>query len=182
MANRYSKFGVFSSVILFLSSSVNAQEANMSFVYGINAGSDSSAEMGGHTFQPDRFFNNGSTNDTTDPIHAISDDTVFQSERYGDVSYDIPVSNSNYTVILHLLEMYHTDRDLRSFNVSVEGQTVISNLDIHELVGHDTAFEYVVEDVAVSDGYLNISFETVLENAQVCGISIYSNNGGRVLD
>ena len=170
--------------VCFLSLHVAAQttENGRRFVYGINSGADTSVMMGGNLYQPDQFFNGGAASSTGDPISAISEDALFQSERYGSSNYEIPVVNSDYTVIVHLAELFHTSADMRAFSVIVEGKTVISNLDLYELVGHDTAFEYVVENVSVTDGSLSLSFETGLENAQVCGISVYSESGGRVLD
>ncbi len=148
-------------------------------IYAVNAGSTVSETLYGVDYQPDNFVVGGALSSTSDPISAIADGPIYQTERYGDSTYNFPVTNSRYSVLLHIVEMFHTTTASRSFNVYVEDKLVLSNLDLYLLVGHDTAFDYLVEDVQVNDGLLTIRFETILDNATVSGIAIYSDAGGK---
>lgn len=149
-------------------------------MYAINAGSSAAATMAGVTYNADNFFTGGAASSTTDAISGIVDDAVYQTERYGNSTYEIPVTNGIYTVALHFVEMFHQTAGARTFSLAVEGSPVFTNLDLYRLTGHDTAFEYWVKDVNVRDGRLTIALTTGLENATISGIAIYSNAGGRL--
>ena len=152
----------------------------LSLVYAINAGSSTAVTMAGVVYQPDRFYTGGSANSTSDAIGGTVDDAVYQTERYGNATYEIPVTNGVYTVALHMVELFHQAAGSRSFSVAVEGSPVLTNIDLYRLVGHDTAFEYIVRDVTVRDGRLTIALTTGLDNATISGIAIYSDSGGRL--
>ncbi len=162
-----------------VSSSSSSVAVTGSLVYAINAGSDSPATYAGVTYNPDRFASGGSQNATTDPIAGVSEDALFQAERYGTLTYNIPVTQATYTVVLHFVEMYQEAAGARSFDVAVEGQAALSGIDLYDKVGHDTAYSYTVNNVNVSDGKLTIALTTVADNATISGIAIYSANGGK---
>lgn len=153
----------------------------LSFVYGINAGSSNAVTIGEQVYQPDNFYSGGSLSATEDSISGTVNDALYQTERYGDTAYEIPVTNGVYTVVLHFAEVFHQSAGLRGFTVSVEGSPVLTNLDLYKLSGHDTAFEYWVTNANVQDGRLSIALTTLLENATISGIAIYSDWGGRVI-
>lgn len=159
------------------SSSVSsATSPDLSLVFAANAGG-SATTLNGVAYQADRFSTGGSPNTTADPIGGTTDDTLFQSERYGSYSYEIPVTEGTYSVDLHLVEMYHETSGARSFNLSVEGQSVLSNFDLFSEVGHDYAFTYRVDDIFVSDGSLSIELETLVDNGTLSGFAIWSADG-----
>ena len=152
----------------------------MELVIAINAGSTTAATMNEVRYQADQYFTGGEVNGTTDAIIGVVEDEVYQSERYGAVTYNVPVTNSRYSVVLHFVEMFHSTAGARAFNVTVEGETVLNALDIYSLSGHDGAFEYIVEDVDVSDGTLTIALTMLTENPTISGFAIYSDAGGRL--
>lgn len=114
----------------------------------------------------------------TAPIEGVTEDALYQSERFGTYTYDIPVKNATYTIVMHFAELYHSAAGARSFDVAVEGQTKIKDLDIFSLVGKNTAYKVNVENVVVSDNKLTIDLKTNTDNATIAGFAIYSNNGG----
>jgi len=116
---------------------------------------------------------------TTDAIGGVADGTLYKSERYGQYRYEIPVTNATYSLALHFAELYHNGAGLRSFNVSVEGRRVLSNVDLYSLAGHDGAYNYIVDNINVGDKSLTIDLETIQDNATINGFAIYSANGGR---
>jgi hypothetical protein len=147
-------------------------------VYAINAGGSAAATLDGVSYKVDQFASAGTTQVVTDAINGVTEDTLYQSERYGNFRYEIPVSNATYTVVMHFAELYHSAAGSRVFDVAVEGQTKIDNLDIFSLVGRTTAYKYVAQNVVVSDKSLTIDLSATIDNATISGIAIYSSNGG----
>ena len=116
------------------------------------------------------------------PIANTQDDALYQSERYGNFSYNLPLASDNYRVDLHFAEIYFGSAQgpsepggpgKRVFDVAIEGALVLDNYDIFADVGADTA---VVKSfpVTLSDGQLNISFVNVINSAKVSAIAVYA--------
>jgi enterochelin esterase-like enzyme len=134
--------------------------------------------VGGVEYKADRFSNGGMTTSTTDPIAGTTADAIYQSERYGNFKYEIPVKDAVYSVVLHFAEIYQTAASRRLFSVTVEGQPVFTDMDLFTTVGHDTAYEVVVSGIAVADKSLTIELTSSVDNATISGFAIYSNDGG----
>lgn len=117
------------------------------------------------------------TNSTEDPISGVTEDALFQTERYGTFGYEIPVTEGTYTVELHFVEMYWEASGERSFNLSVEGNEELSAFDLYAEAGHDSAYHYSVDDILVTDGHLSIDIETLADNGTLSGFAIYSSDG-----
>lgn len=104
---------------------------------------------------------------TFDPIRGVRDWKLFQSFRFGrhKLNYRFPVPDGNYRVELYFTEPWHgtggsaaTDCEgFHIFDVAINGQTVIDDLDIWAEAGHDGALKKTVE-VQVKGGELLISF------------------------
>lgn len=124
-------------------------------------------------FAADNYFSNGAgnaynptTTSTTFPIANTQDDALYQTERtadadHGAFTYDLPVANGAYTVVLHFAEIYWNTRGQRVFDVAMEGSLVLDNYDIMKKTGTNftAASESFVVDVA--DGLLNIHFSAL---------------------
>lgn len=151
-----------------------------SLVYAIDVGASSPVTLDGVRYEADRFSSGGTPNPTTDPISGTSISALYQTERYGTFTYSIPVSKATYSVVLNLVEMYHTSAGSRSFSVVVEGQTVVTGLDIFSKVGHDSAYILRANNIPVSDGALTIQFTSQVDSATLAGLAIYSADGGRL--
>lgn len=151
---------------------------NMPLVVAIDVGSTSGTVVDGVQFQADKYSRGGMTNSTTDAISGTTSGALYQSERYGAFSYDVPVTASGrYTVELHFAEIYLTSTGERSFSVQIENTTVLPNLDLYSLAGHDGAYVYVAKDIQVTDGSLSINMVANIENPTLAGFAIYSNDG-----
>jgi hypothetical protein len=155
--------------------------------FGVNAGGDAPVTVEGVTYVPTpndavRAFGDAGASGTgeavsvsgTDSAIAGTDhDALYQSLQYGgDLSYEIAIGNGTYDVTLHLLENVHTSPGGRAFDVAVEGETVIEELDIYEEVGRNTALIGTVEGVEVTDGSLSIHTETRVDNTSICGVGV----------
>lgn len=142
----------------------------------VNAGGNA-VKYDGIDFDADKFFRSGSANSTTDPIAGTDQDALFQSERYGVYTYEIPVSEASYDLRLFFNELYHTTAGARIFSVTVEGRSVFTDLDLFAQSGHDTAYERTLKDVQVTDGSLTISLTAKTDNGTLSGFAIYSATG-----
>jgi N-acetylneuraminic acid mutarotase len=144
----------------------------------INAGGSAYTDSLGQTWQADTFFvGTSAVFSTTQPITGTTDDSLYQSERYGQsFSYQIPIANGTYEVDLRFAEIFWTSAGKRVFDVSVEGALVLDNLDIWSEVGKDAALDYTV-GATVTDGVLNIQFTGVVDQAKISAISVHSHPG-----
>lgn len=119
---------------------------------------------------------------TPDPIHGTKDWKLFQSFRFGrhQLNFQFPVPDGKYRVELYFTEPWHgtggseqTDCEgLRIFDVAVNDQVVLDDLDVWAEAGHDGACKKVV-NATVAGGILKVSFpEVKAGQAVICGIAI----------
>ena len=118
---------------------------------------------------------------TTD-IRGTKSDELFQFFRFGRhrLWYDLPVADGDYRVELYFVEPWH-GRDaaeradyegLRIFDVAINGQTLINDLDPWAEAGYCGALKRVVTAKA-KNGRLHISFpEVKAGQAIICGIAV----------
>ena len=172
-----------SSMASSLSSASSVSSASSSLakverlVLAINVGSSEKATYKGVEYQPDRFGTGGTQNAITGDIKGVEEDALFQSEKYGTQTYNVPVTNANYRVVLHFAELYQTAANKRLFNASVESQSVFSNMDLFTLVGAKGAYTPPDVHITVADESLTIALETLADNATISGFAIYSIDG-----
>jgi len=105
-------------------------------------------------------------------IADTEDDLVYQTIRYDLKGYRLPVANGKWTVRLQFCEPHYNQAGKRVFNVKVQGKTAAENLDIFGRVGKDRALDLAVSDVTVTNGWLNIEFQPVVEYPSVAGIVV----------
>jgi hypothetical protein len=113
------------------------------------------------------------SNCTTQVIGNTTNQKMYQTERWGDFHYDIPVPNGSYTVKLKFAEI-NPSHGVRTFNVTMNGNQVLSNFSIAGESGN-----YVANDktfpVTVTGGNLNLTFSTLsttTNSAEITGIEI----------
>ena len=117
-----------------------------------------------------------------DDIRGTKSDELFQYFRFGRhrLCYDLPVPNGDYRIELYFAEPWHGkgggEKDdyegLRIFDVAVNGQTAIDDLDPWAEAGYCGALKRVVTAKA-KDGRIRISFpEVKAGQAVICGIAI----------
>lgn len=164
-----------SSVASSSSSSAPAQ-INLPLVVAVNAGG-SALSMDGDDYIADKYYRGGSLSDTSDNIADAGNSALFQTERYGAYSYEVPVIGSGrFSVKLHFAEIYQDTADARSFSVAIEGNTVVSNLDLFAQYGHDVAHTVVLNNLQVNDESVSIELIAGTENPTISGFAIYSND------
>jgi hypothetical protein len=145
--------------------------AHPTVVWTVNAGGPKYTDQQGLIYRAHTQFSTGYANTTTAAITGTTDDRLYQSERYGDFSYNIPVANGDYLVTLKFAEIYWAQPAQRVFNVFMEGVKVISKLDLVAKVGPNAAYDVAVP-VHVTDGQLNMAFRSVVDYAKVSAIIV----------
>lgn len=151
-------------------------------VFATNCGGPAYKSVEGVDYSADKNSSGGGTYSSGSAISGTTDDVLYQSERYGgNFAYNIVLPNDDYAVTLMFAEIYHGSAGNRIFNVALEGNEVISDLDIWSWVGKNTAYTET-HAVTVSDGTLNISFSTVSDNAKISAIKIVQGSATSVED
>ena len=143
-----------------------------SVVFAVNAGGGAYTSIReGIVYEADNYFDGGNSYKTTNAILNTVDAPLYQSERYGNFTYAVPVADGNYEVTLRFAEIFHLEAGKRRFDAFIEGVEVISNFDIFSIKGKNTAYD-IVKTVSVSDGTLNIGFRTDIDNAKLSAFHI----------
>ena len=140
-------------------------------IYAINAGGDAFTDSNGTLYQADAFFDGGFGFSTGDAITGTLDDVLYQSERFGQFNYNLPIENGSYELTLRFAEIFFTTDGARLFTVIAEGQEILPTLDIHAQAGPDTAFDQTFT-VEVLDGELNLEFIIVQDNAKLSALLV----------
>ena len=144
----------------------------------INAGG---TEAG--SFIADGYFSGGDTFSTTNEIDTslITDNAppaaVFQTERYGEFGYTIPnrTPASPQTVSLFFQESLWEQAGQRTFDVAINGATVLTAFDIYASAGGtNKAIAETFTTTADASGQVVIQFTKNggPDNPKVCGITV----------
>jgi beta-galactosidase len=183
---------------------ITRPQPGLNYLYRVNCGGPAYQDQHGSTWQADQprtdpktwgseswtrdfpglspFF--ASQRRTHDPIRGTRDWPLFQDFRYGreKLRYAFPVPNGEYTVELYFAEPWlGTGGGLdctgwRLFDVAINQQTVLQNLDIWKEAGHDHALKKTVQ-ARVTDGQLVISFPRVVSGqALISAIAIATSD------
>lgn len=178
------------------------------YLYRVNAGGGDYTDSYGNTWQADRKLRNPATwgsgswtddfdgmpaffasqRQTWDPIQGTKDWKLFQTFRYGrdKLTYSFPVPDGTYRVELYFTEPWWGTgggmdcTGYRLFDVAINNQVVLKDLDIWKTVGHDAALKKTVT-VQVTGGRLVISFPQVKAGqAIISAIAIATTRTGIV--
>jgi hypothetical protein len=97
---------------------------------------------------------------------------LYQSERFGaSFNYSFPLVNGVYEITLKFAEIHFNSAGNRVLNVAIEGTQLISNLDLLTKVAKNAAYEEH-HFVTVSDGQINITFSSSINNAKISAITV----------
>lgn len=105
-------------------------------------------------------------------ISGTDEDVIYQSDKYGMVGYKIRVPNGGYIVKLMFAEKYYQYPGSRIFDVYIEQNRVITNLDIIAQVGRYAAYIKQIVNLQVNDGVMDIQFADKVDYGLICGIVI----------
>lgn len=104
--------------------------------------------------------------------NPLPDSTLYETERYDSPSYTFDnIPDGQYEVTMKFAELYWTDPGQRVFSVQIEGDTVISDLDLAGEYGNSVAHDVAVL-VSVTDGQLNITSSALADSALFNAVKI----------
>ncbi len=91
-------------------------------------------------------------------ITQTEDDRLYQTTRYDLKGYRLTVPNGRYKVVLRFCEPHFNAAGERICDVTLQGKTVLTDLDIHANVGKYAALDYTFDNIEVSDGSFHLGF------------------------
>lgn len=145
--------------------------------YCVNVGGEELVSTSGLTYQADQHFSGGSASGVTHEIAATKDDALYQTDRWGNFVYEIPVpQESDYVATLHFAEVYFQASNSRVFDIYLEDSLVEPSFDILTHVPSKTALskDYVVP---VSDGSLKVSFAATSDQPKLSAVCLHQTYG-----
>ena len=146
----------------------------------VNAGGPAYTDTTGNAWSADTGFNTGNplSMPTNLAIAGTSDPTLYRTERWDAPSapamtYSFSVPNGTYQVRLHFAENYAPLFAVgqRVFDVQIEGQLAIDNLDVFAEAGANRALIRTLT-ATVADGQINIAFIHGVEDPFVNAIEV----------
>jgi hypothetical protein len=156
--------------------SVDVSARPGAFVAAVNCGGEADGQFASDA----HFIDGGVGNPTTDSIsttgvNAPAPESVYQTERNGQFSYRFDQLNAGatYLVRLHLAEIFFREPGRRVFNVAINGDTVMAEVDLVTLAGgRHKALVREFRVKADPAGQITISFTRVRDNASCGGIEL----------
>jgi len=142
-----------------------------------NAGGAAYSDPQGRTWSADNGFSGGSVYSTSAAIGGTTTPTLYQSERYGAFSYQFTVANGPYNVNLKFAELYFTTPGQRVFNVSINGQPVLTNFDVVAAAGGGLKAVDRAFPVSVTNTQITIQWTAVVSQPTVNAIEITPQTG-----
>lgn len=136
----------------------------LSFPVKINVGGDEF-----HDFLADQWWTaeteygheDGSLRWIDEGISNTELDTLYASAVSRLVGYRVRLSDGIYKVKMMFCENYYDEPGERVFDVYIEGNKAVEELDLYSQVGKHYAHDVLLEEITVDDGELNINFSAV---------------------
>ncbi|WP_141212500.1 malectin domain-containing carbohydrate-binding protein [Halorubrum sp. Hd13] len=184
---------------------VDEPDQNGTVVTAVNAGGGNYTASDGTEYVASAdsdVFSGGSTYSVNQSIAATEDDTLYQTELFGEgdgaPNVDVPVENGTYEVTLQFTEIFQgvsdsdspdsstpptdgTNENDRLFSATVEGEEVLTEYDIYSEVGPLNATDKTYT-VNVTDGELNVDFAVTNDNAKISAIKVEEIDTGDEID
>ncbi|MGD0774097.1 MAG: malectin domain-containing carbohydrate-binding protein [Candidatus Solibacter sp.] len=140
----------------------------------VNAGGSTYIDNLNQTWSADTGYIGGTAWGSIGKINNTLNPTLYVSERYGTFSYQFTVPNNTYTVNLKFAEQAYTKPGQRQFNVSIDGQQVLTNFDIVATAGAAMTAVDKAFTVTATGGQITITFSQGAVNSPlVNAIEIY---------
>lgn len=139
----------------------------------INVGGGELVTTSGQVYVADSFVTGGriSSAGHKQAIANTEDDAVYQTSRFGDFRYAIPLENGGYRVTIQMAEVYFNAANKRQFALRIEGALLAQDIDLYALAGKLTAYDLTFSTQVV-DGVLDIEGVKQKNNPLINGIVI----------
>ena len=129
-------------------------------MWAVNAGGEAYVGKDGTAYAADAATIGGATG-TIAGIRGSQDPTLYETYRTGEIVVAYPLPAGAYDLTLHFAEPERLGRGERVFDVVVEGERVVTDVDV--VLWRDgqvrSALTVTVPNVSVTDGRLDIGFE-----------------------
>lgn len=139
-------------------------------------------DKNGHYWEPDRYVRGGQLVVRHESVSGDPDPDLYRGERFGNISYTIPVADGRYTITLHFAETWFGPGKAgggpgpgsRTFDILCNGVAVKRNFDIFkEAGGADRAVTLSIPDVAANhQGKIVVSLVPVNNYASINAIEL----------
>jgi uncharacterized repeat protein (TIGR02059 family) len=128
-------------------------------------------------------YNVGNSYNSANPVIAASDSEVYRSERWAAyLAYNLPViKGEDYKLTIKLSENYFSTANSRLFDVYVDGQKVLANVDKFAWAGGKFVAVDTTIDVNAINTYIRVEFSTLKDNASLMGLVLSDSEGNPVL-
>jgi hypothetical protein len=130
-------------------------------------------DQAGNTWNSDNFYIGGQLFDSGTGVSELQDPDLFSVARFGNFSYAIPVPPGRYALTLYFAETWFHDPGRRVFDVTCNGSTLISGLDIVKQVGFGRVYKRTFHGLQPNgQGKLLISFLPSVDYASVRALEV----------
>ncbi len=120
----------------------------------------------------------GENRSTKVAIAGDNGSEIYRTAREGARAYNVGMPNGKYIVRLHLCEYSKTAKGQRVFDVHVQGNRKLQDVDIFSKVGKDKVYSVECSEVTISDENIEIEFIPTIGEAIVSGIEIVGTTKG----
>ena len=156
-----------------------AAPASAQAVIRIDAGASASyTNAAGEVWLADEGFADGDTIDRGSDLQIANtkNPAIYRTERYGMTSFSHELPNGKYTVKLHFAENYEdiTGPGQRVFSFNLGGQE-FKDFDVFAKAGGANRAYVETVNVDVTNGKLDITFTSNVQNPEINGIEIIPN-------
>jgi len=135
-----------------------------------------------HWWSPDNYFEGGQLASYAQEVTGTDDPELYETERWGNFSYAIPVTPGRYAVVLHFAARHGSPGEIAAdmaahgahiFNVFCNGRTLPLNFDLaREAEKKDAVIRRFGDIEPNAQGKLVLSFEPVSGYAALSGIEV----------
>ena len=133
-----------------------------------------------HWWSPDNYFDGGQLASFAQEVTGTDDPELYETERWGNFSYAVPVTPGRYSVVLHFAARHgipgqpasqSADRVSNVFNVFCNGRTLLENFDLAREAGKvDVVIKRFGGLEPNAQGKLLFSFVPVVGHATLTGL------------
>lgn len=137
-----------------------------------------------HWWSPDSYFEGGQLATYVQEVTGTDDPELYETERWGNFSYAIPVTPGRYSVVLHFAARHNNPGEPAAadgatyvshvFNVFCNGRTLLENFDLGKEAGDrgDVVIRHFPSIEPNAQGKIVLAFVPVAGHATVSGIEV----------
>lgn len=139
----------------------------------INAGGTAFVDSNAYEWSADAGFTGGTASPASVDLTGTTDDPLYASRRKGSsFTYQLPLAPGDYVLELHFAETYFNAAGQRLMNITAEGATLVSGLDLFSVGGFRKPIK-LSYNVQVTDGTLDVGFVGTRGEAAVSGLRLW---------